>query len=85
MPQYRSTWGTIMSIKLRKYFGVLPLISLLVACAQLGQVEALDTDSRILAQNAKTYSDHDKLATYYDDVAKEMLTKAEEKKSLAKL
>ena len=75
----------MMSIKMRKYLIVLPLFSLLVACAQLGQLKALDSASRKLAQNAKTYSDHDKLATYYDDVAKEMLTKAEEKKSLAKL
>ena len=69
-----------MSIKLRKYLVVLPLLSLLVACAQLGQLEAQDTDSRKLAQNAKTYNDHDKLANYYDDVAKEMATKAAEKK-----
>lgn len=60
-----------MSIKLRKYLVVLPLLSLLAACAQLGQLEA---------QNAKTYGDHDKLANYYDDVAKEMATKAAEKK-----
>lgn len=69
-----------MSIKLRKYFVVLPLLSLLVACAQLGQPGAQDTDSKKLAQNAKTHSDHDKLANYYDDVAKEMATKAAEKK-----
>ncbi len=69
-----------MSIKLRKYLVVLPLLSLLVACAQLGQLGAQDTDSRKLAQNAKTHSDHDKLANYYDDVAKEMTTKAAEKK-----
>lgn len=69
-----------MSINLRKYLAVLPLLSLLVACAQLGQLEARDTDSRELAQHAKTYSDHDKLANYYDDVAKEMSTKAAEKR-----
>ena len=65
-----------MSIKLRKYFLVLHLLSLLVACAQLSQLEVQDADSRKLAQNAKTYSDHDKLANYCDDVAKEMTTKA---------
>ncbi|AEJ03066.1 hypothetical protein Nit79A3_3337 [Nitrosomonas sp. Is79A3] len=69
-----------MSIKLRKYLVVLPLLSLLVACAQLGQLEAQIDDDRKLAQNAKTYSDHDKLANYYDDVAKEMAAKAAEKK-----
>jgi len=69
-----------MSIKLRKYLVVLPLLSLLAACAQLGQLEAQNDDGRKLAQNAKTYGDHDKLANYYDDVAKEMATKAAEKK-----
>lgn len=75
-----------MSIKLRKYFLVLPLLSLLVACAQLSQLEVQDADSRKLAQNAKTYSDHDKLANHYEDVAKAMAIKAAEKKaSLAAL
>lgn len=69
-----------MSIKLRKYLMVMPLLSLLVACAQLSQLEAQNEDGRRLAQNAKTYSDHDKLANYYDDVAKEMVTKIAEKK-----
>lgn len=69
-----------MSTILKKYLVVLPLLSLLVACAQLSQLEVQDTGSRKLAQNAKTFSDHDKLANYYDDMAKEMATKAEEKK-----
>lgn len=66
---------------MRKYFVVLPLLSLLVACAQLSQLEVQDADSRKLAQNAKTYSDHDKLASYYDDVAKEIIIKVKEKKN----
>ncbi|MBA3755708.1 MAG: hypothetical protein H0X02_05545 [Nitrosomonas sp.] len=69
-----------MSTKLRKYLLILPLLSLLVACIQLGQLEAQDADSRKLAQNARTYSDHDKLANYYDDAAKKMAIKSEEKK-----
>jgi CHASE2 domain-containing sensor protein len=69
-----------MSTKSGKYLIVLPLLSLLVACAQLGHIEAQNDDSRKLAQNAKTYSDHDKLANYYDDAAKKMATKAAEKK-----
>ncbi len=73
-----------MSIKLRKYLVVLPVLSLLVACAQLGHIEAQIDDGRKLAQNAKTYSDHDKLANYYDDEAKEMVTKAAEKKKALK-
>lgn len=68
-----------MNSKLRKYLLILPLLSLLVACAQLGQQDAQKTDSRKLTQNARTYSDHDKLANYYDDVAREMAIKAVEK------
>lgn len=64
-----------MSTKFGKYLLVLPILSLLVACAQL---ETQNTDKT--AHNAKTYSDHDKLANYYDTLAKEMVAKAEEKK-----
>lgn len=69
-----------MSTKLGRYLVILPILSLLVACAQLDQREAQNTDSRKMAQNAKTYSDHEKLANYHDDVAKEMKAKAKEKK-----
>lgn len=69
-----------MSTKLGKYVAILPILSLLVACAQLDQREAQSMDSRKMAQDAKTYSDHEKLANYHDDVAKEMKTKAKEKK-----
>ena len=69
-----------MSIKLKKYFLVSPLLFLLVACAQLSQLEVHDAGSRKLAQNAKTYSDHDQLVNYYEDVAKAMAIKAVEKK-----
>jgi hypothetical protein len=69
-----------MNIKLGKYLAVLPMLSLLVACAQLGQLEAQHTDSGKIVQNAKTYSDHNNLANYYDKLAEEMAVKAEEKK-----
>ena len=69
-----------MNIKLGKYLAVLPLLSLLVACAQLGQLEAQDTDIRKMAQNAETYGDHTKLSNYYDNLAKEMVAKVAEKK-----
>ena len=69
-----------MSIKLGKYVVVLPILSLLVACAQLEQQDSHNTDSGKMAQNARTYSDHEKLANYHDDVAKEMKAKAKEKK-----
>ena len=71
---------TIMNIKLGKYLAVLPMLSLLVACAQLGQLEAQHADSGKIVQNAKTYNDHNNLANYYDKLAEEMAAKAEEKK-----
>lgn len=69
-----------MSKNLRKYLTVLPLLSLLVACAQLGSLEVQDTEINKLAQRASTHSDHEKLANYYDDVANEMSKKVVEKR-----
>lgn len=69
-----------MNIKLNKYLVMLPLLSLLIACAQLDQREAQDTDSIKIVQNARTYSDHTNLANYYDNLAKEMMAKVAEKK-----
>lgn len=69
-----------MSTKLGKYFLVLPILSQLVACAPLSQLETQTVSDKEILQNAKTYSDHNKLANHYDSVAKEMTTKAEEKR-----
>lgn len=69
-----------MNIKLGKYLAVLPMLFLLVACAQLGQLEAQDADSGKIVQSAKTYSDHNNLATHYDKLAEEMVANAEAKK-----
>ncbi|MCC7092132.1 MAG: hypothetical protein IT524_09300 [Nitrosomonas sp.] len=69
-----------MSKNLRKYLAVLPLFSMLIACAQLRPLEVQDTEMNKLAQHAKTHSDHEKLASYYDDVANEMRKKVVEKR-----
>lgn len=69
-----------MITKFGKHLLVLPILSLLVACAQMSQLDPKGTEGKEIAQNAKTHSDHSKLASYYDDRAKEMITKAEEKK-----
>ena len=69
-----------MSKNLRKYLAVLPLFSMLIAGAQLGPLEVQDTEMNKLAQHAKTHSDHEKLASYYDDVANEMRKKVVEKR-----
>ena len=70
---------TAMNIKLGKYLAVLLMLFLLVVCAQLGQLEIQDTDSRKLEQNVRTHSDHNNLSNYYDNLAKEMAEKAAEK------
>ncbi|WP_090718680.1 hypothetical protein [Nitrosomonas sp. Nm166] len=69
-----------MSTKLGKYLLVLLILSQLVACAQLSQLETQNAIDKEIVQNAKTYSDHNKLANRYDTVAKEMVAKAKEKK-----
>ncbi len=69
-----------MNTRLGKYLLVSPILFLIVACAGLSPLETQNTGSKITAQNAKTSSDHDSLANYYDNLAKEMVAKAEEKK-----
>lgn len=50
----------------------------LTACAQVGPVNSQESDGR----SAKTYQEHNGLASYYDGVAKEMSDKAVQKKEL---
>lgn len=50
----------------------------LTACAQMGSVNSQESDDR----SAKTYQEHNSLASYYDGVAKEMNSKAVQKKEL---
>lgn len=67
-----------MNKKLTIYLAVLPLLSFLVACAQLGPVNSTD----VASQNAKTHREHNSLATYYDNLAQQMQANAEQKKVL---
>ncbi|SEG15595.1 hypothetical protein [Nitrosomonas ureae] len=71
-----------MKIKFGKYLAVLPMLSILVACAQLSPMEAQNADSRKVVSEAKTVNDHENLVTYYDKLANEMTVKAEEKRKL---
>ncbi|MBY0475550.1 MAG: hypothetical protein K2Q13_10895 [Nitrosomonas sp.] len=71
-----------MNIQLGKYLAVLPMLSILVACAQLSPMEARNMDNSQIASEAKTFSDHENLANYYDNLAKEMTAKVEEKMAL---
>lgn len=71
-----------MNIKLNKYLAILPILSLLVACAQLGPMNVSDIEHQRMARNAKTYDEHNKLADYYDNLAKETASKLTELKGL---
>ena len=68
--------------KLTIYLALLPLLSLLVACAHVGSVNSSDAANQGVVKGAKTYREHENLATYYDGIAKEMNVKAAEKKDL---
>ena len=71
-----------MSIALGKYLLVLPVLSLLVACAQLSPLDAQNANSRVKAEQARTHYDHANLANYHDILVKEMAAKAKEKKQV---
>lgn len=68
--------------KLTLYLAVLPLFFMLIACAQLGPVNSQDVVGQNAVQSAKTYDEHNKLAGYYDNLAKEMDAKVAQKKEL---
>jgi hypothetical protein len=58
-------------------------LSFLAACAQVNPHEALqNTNIRKASQNARTRSDHDALAQYFENTAREMRSKAKEQKKL---
>lgn len=69
-----------MNSKMGKYLVITPILLLLVACAQLGPVESHNPDDRKVTQEAKTPAEHSNLAIRYDELAKDMLAKVEEKK-----
>ncbi len=60
------------------YLFVIPAFFILTACAQMSPVNPQD----IVARNAKTHQEHNSLASYYDNLAKEMGGKATQKKDL---
>lgn len=58
------------------------MLSLLSSCAQLGSFEVQNADTRKAVQNARTPVDHDNLAKYFENTAKEMQVKVEEQRKL---
>lgn len=73
---------TIMKMKIGKCFAVLSMVGLLASCAQMGSREAQNIDLRRAAEYAGTYDEHISLCKQYENAAKELLTKAEERKKL---
>ena len=69
-----------MNKKLSIYLAFIPLLLALIGCAQVGPINPQD----VAAKNAKTYQEHNSLASYYDNVAKEMDSKVTQNKALLK-
>jgi hypothetical protein len=70
---------------LSKFFSALALTGLLAACAPMSTNLAKDDLAiQIAIQNATTRSDHYALAKRFEEAAKEMQAKADEKKALLK-
>lgn len=69
--------------KLIRTFTVLALFGALVGCAPMGvNIAEEDAATQLAIQNAVTPSDHYALAKHFEDAAREMQVKAEEKKAL---
>jgi hypothetical protein len=68
---------------LRGILMALALAGLLAACAPMStNIASEDIATQMAVQNATTPSDHHALAKHFEDVAKEMQAKADEKKVL---
>ncbi|SEP05689.1 hypothetical protein [Nitrosovibrio sp. Nv6] len=69
-------------MKTRAFLSTL-LLGFTTACAQMSSQEIVQNENiRQAAQNARTYSDHNALTSYFENAAREMQTKAEEQKKL---
>jgi hypothetical protein len=71
-----------MKTEIRKFLVLVSTLGLLVVGAQSGAVEVENDDTRVSARNTKTSSDHDSIARKYENKARELLVKAEERKRL---
>jgi hypothetical protein len=69
--------------RLRGILTALALAGILAACAPMStNIAPEDTATQMAVQNATTQSDHYALAKRFEDIAKEMQAKADEKKAL---
>ena len=74
-----------MKTKSGKFFAAISLIGLLASLSTGAAATHLSVDTpdiRTAAQNAKTRSDHEAIARYYEEAAAQMKAKLEEKKAL---
>lgn len=71
-----------MNKKTGKFVVVLSMLGLLASCAQMAPFEVRNADTRKVAENARTYSDHDTVARQYEITAKALLTEVEKQKKL---
>ena len=83
MPLYTIGTEKTSMQRLRGIFAALTLAGLLAACAPMStNIAQADVATQRAVQNATTQSDHYALAKHFEDAAKEMQAKAEEKKAL---
>jgi hypothetical protein len=71
-----------MKTEIRKFVIVVSTLGLLVVVAQGRAVEVENDNTSVATQNTRTSSDHDSIAKQYENKAKELLVKAEERKRL---
>jgi hypothetical protein len=71
-----------MKTGIRKFLVVVSTLGLLVTGAASHAAEVENGDTGVLAQNTRTSADHDSIARQYENKAKELMVKAEERKKL---
>ena len=72
-----------MKTTIGKYFSVLSMLALLIACAPMdSRTSALDVETRDTAQNNRSDFDHDALVKQYEDLAREMQAKVQEQEEI---
>lgn len=71
-----------MKTEIRKFIVVVSALGQLTSCVQTSAFELKNDDTSASAQNGRIFTDHDSIARRYENMAKELLVKAEEHKKL---
>jgi hypothetical protein len=71
-----------MKTEIRNFVAAVATLGLLASCAQTDFLKAQSDNTSAAAQNAGTLGDHESIARRYENAAKELLVKAEERKKL---